>query len=121
MIIYILYHNFITKFGLLITLKNQSMNLQRTNLVIIPEEELTNIQTTQQEILRHLQNLQSSSPTAIPIRHITAKEFMTAVRICRSKFDQLVRENKIKTIKKRRKIYVPTSEVDRYFSDPSIQ
>ena len=97
------------------------MNLQRMNLVIIPEEELTNIQSTQQEILRQLQGLQSSSSSTVPIRHITAKEFMGAVRICRSKFDQLVSQNKIKTIKKRRKIYVPTSEVDRYFSDPSIQ
>lgn len=97
------------------------MNLQRMNLVIIPEEELTNIQSTQQEILRQLQGLQSFSSSTVPIRHITAKEFMAAVRICRSKFDQLVSENKIKTIKKRRKIYVPTSEVDRYFSDPAIQ
>jgi hypothetical protein len=97
------------------------MNSQRMNLVIIPEEELTNIQTTQQEILRQLQSLQYPSSTTVPVRHITAKEFMAAVRICRSKFDQLVSENKIKTIKKRRKIYLPTSEVDRYFSDPSIQ
>ena len=97
------------------------MNSQRMNLVIIPEEELINIKTTQQEILRQLQSLQSPSSTTVPVRHITAKEFMAAVRICRSKFDQLVNENKIKTIKKRRKIYVPTSEVDRYFSDPSIQ
>ena len=97
------------------------MNSQRMNLVIIPEEELTNIQTTQQEILRQLQSLQSFSSSTVQARHITAKEFMAAVRICRSKFDQLVSENKIKTIKKRRKIYVPASEVDRYFSDPSIQ
>jgi hypothetical protein len=61
-----------------------------------------------------------TSPT-VPLRYITAKEFMAAVRICRSKFDQLVSVNKIRIIRKRRKIYVPTSEVDRYFSDPSIK
>ena len=97
------------------------MNLQRMNLVIIPEEELANIQTTQQEILRLLQGLQSSPSSVVSPKYITAKEFMVAVRICRSKFDQLAIRNQIKTIKKRRKIYVPTSEVDRYFSDPSIQ
>lgn len=97
------------------------MNLERMNLVMISEEELNNIQSTQQEILKQLQNLQSLSLTTVPIKNITAKEFMTAVRICRSKFDQLVAVNKIKTIKKKRKIYVPISEVDRYFSDPSIQ
>ena len=97
------------------------MDLQRMNLVMIPEEELANIQSTQREILKQLQSLQSFSAGAVPIRNITAKEFMSAVRICRSKFDQLVCENKIKTIKKRRKIYVPISEVDRYFLDGSIQ
>lgn len=97
------------------------MELQRMNLVMIPQEELANLQLTQQEILKQLQNLQSVTSPTVPIRHITAKEFMVAVRICRSKFDQLVNQNKIKTIKKRRKIYVPTSEVDRYFSDPSIR
>ncbi len=96
------------------------MELQRMNLVMIPQEELANLQLTQQEILKQLQNLQSVISPTVPIRHITAKEFMAAVRICRSKFDQLVNQNKIKTIKKRRKIYVPTSEVDRYFSDSSI-
>ncbi len=97
------------------------MELQRMNLVMIPQEELANLQVTQQEILKQLQNLQSVSSSTVPIRYITAKEFMVAVRICRSKFDQLVNQNKIRTIKKRRKIYVPTSEVDRYFSDPSIR
>ncbi len=97
------------------------MDMQRMNLVMIPQEELYNLQSTQQEILKQLQNLQSLTSPTVPIRHITAKEFMAAVRICRSKFDQLVNQNKIRTIKKRRKIYVPTSEVDRYFSDPSIR
>lgn len=91
------------------------------NLVMIPQEELTNLKTTQQEILKQLQNLQIPSSGSIQIKNITAKEFMVAVRICRSKFDQLVIQNKIRTIKKRRKIYVPISEVDRYFSDCSIQ
>jgi len=46
---------------------------------------------------------------------------MEAVRIGRTKFDQLVSTGKIRIIKKRRKIYVPVSEVDRYFADPGIQ
>jgi hypothetical protein len=97
------------------------MEMQRMNLVMIPQEELSNLQLTQQEILKQLQNLQLLASPTVPLRHITAKEFMAAVRICRSKFDQLVSENKIRIIRKRRKIYVPTSEVDRYFSDPSIK
>lgn len=97
------------------------MEMQRMNLVMIPQEELSSLQSTQQEILKQLQNLQLLVSPTVPLRHITAKEFMVAVRICRSKFDQLVNENKIRIIRKGRKIYVPTSEVDRYFSDPSIK
>lgn len=95
--------------------------MQNLNLVMISKEELASLQETQQEILKQLQNLQSLQSSTIPIRHITAKEFMAAVRIGRSKFDQLVLLNKVKTIKKKRKIYVPVSEVDRYFSDSTIR
>ena len=98
------------------------MDLQGVSLVMIPQEELAILKSTQQEILLQLKEIQSKKAVdALAVKNITAKEFMAAVRICRSKFDQLVSENKIKTIKKRRKIYVPVGEVDRYFSDPSIQ
>ena len=97
------------------------MEMQRMNLVMIPEEVLSKLQLTQRGILKQLQNLQLLSSPTVSVRHITAKEFMAAVRICRSKFDQLVSENKIRVIRKRTKIYVPTSEVDRYFSAPSIK
>jgi hypothetical protein len=96
------------------------MNMQRSTLVMIPEEELTALKNMQQEILRQLKNLHTSHSKSVLVKHVTAKEFMEAVRVCRSKFDQLVAQSKIKTIKKRRKIYVPIEEVERYFSDSSI-
>jgi hypothetical protein len=83
------------------------MDLQDITLVMIPKDELALLKTTQQEILQQLKNLQSNGPGGIPIKNITAKEFMAAVRICRTKFDQLVSRNKIRIIKKKRKIYVP--------------
>ncbi|MGV3528137.1 MAG: hypothetical protein ACO1OO_04515 [Flavisolibacter sp.] len=97
------------------------MELQQLNLVMIPQEDLLQLRSNQEEILKEIKNLQTSKAGAIPINNITAKEFMSAVRICRSKFDQLVSDNKIKTIKKKRKIYVPSGEIERYFNDPSIQ
>jgi hypothetical protein len=98
------------------------MNVEMMSLVMIPQEELTNLKATQQEILHYLKELQSKSAgNAIIQNHITAKEFMAAVRICRSKFDQLVLTNQIKTVKKSRKIYVPVTEIERYFSDSSIR
>lgn len=99
------------------------MNMQQMNsFVLIPEAELQELKLTQVQILEQLQNLQkkSSTPSSIS-NHITAIEFMEAVKICRSKFDKLVASSHIKAVKKKRKIYVPVSEVDRYFRDPSIQ
>lgn len=52
--------------------------------------------------------------------YITAKEFMAAVRICRSNFDKLVNRGKIMTLKKGRKVYVVASEVERYFREVEV-
>lgn len=71
------------------------MNVQHsTSLIIIPIEELNQLKTTQQEILQQLKNLRSSGTSQVTAKHVTAKEFMAAVKICRTKFDQLVITNK---------------------------
>jgi len=97
------------------------MDIQNATLVMIPKEEWVGLVTTQQDILLQLRELNTKGATSIPLKHITAQEFMTAVRIRRTKFNELMAANKIRTIKKRRKIYVPISEVERYFNDPTIQ
>lgn len=98
------------------------MNVQEmTSLAMIPLQDLNLLKATQQEILQQLKELRSTQTNILPVNHLTAMEFMAAVKICRSKFDQLVSTNKIRIVKKKRKIYVPLSEVDRYFTDPSIQ
>ncbi len=88
-------------------------------LMMIPRETLDAIIASQQAILRQIKEI-NIKETGIPIKNITAKEFMEAVRIKRTKFDQLVAQNKIKIIKKRRKIYLSVTEIDRYFNDSSI-
>jgi len=98
------------------------MNLQgMTSFVLIPQEELSALKTTQLEILEGIKNIQSQAPTLITAGYVTALEFMAAVKIRRSKFDQLVTANNIRTVKKKRKIYVPVTEIERYFKDPTIQ
>ncbi len=92
-----------------------------TSFVLLSGEELNALKTTQLQILEAVKTLQSANPKPVVANHVTAVEFMSAVRIRRSKFDQLVAGNKIKTVKKKRKIYVPVSEIDRYFKDSSIQ
>jgi len=98
------------------------MNMESKMFVLIPAEELAFIKSTQAQILKFITELKSAKqPDWIAVKNITALEFMKAVRIKRTKFDQLVNESRIKVIKKKRKIYVPVSEIDRYFSDSSIQ
>jgi len=93
-------------------------------LVMIPAEELENLKKSQRELAEKMEKLSENlnkQNLAIPKDYISAREFRKAVDIGQWKFDQLVSSNLIKTIKKKRKIYVLSSEVQRYFKDPSIQ
>lgn len=96
------------------------MELEGKTLVLIPGEEWAQLKGTMEKILATLEQLQPGKQASKKEEFVTAKEFMAAVRIGRTKFDQLVASGKIQTIKKLRKIYVPVKEVNRYFSDPSI-
>lgn len=82
------------------------------------EEELKRMREVQEKILGQLERLKGP---AVAAEFMPALEFMKTVGIKRWKFDQLVAGNMIKTIKKRRKIYVAVREIQRYFIDPSIQ
>lgn len=96
------------------------MDMQGRTLVMIPGEELAQLKTQLEQVLIAIKNLQPPKQSVAKENYITAKEFMAAVRIGRTKFDQLVAAGKIQTIKKLRKIYVPVTEVNRYFTDPNI-
>jgi hypothetical protein len=91
---------------------------ESTTLILISREQLNEILQSQQIILQQLKELNTRESNGIPLKYITAKEFMSSVRIKRTKFDQLVQTSVIKTIKMGRKIYVHISEIDRYFSKP---
>lgn len=96
---------------------------QSLHLVMVPAEDMATLLQMARQILARLDTPTPASPAAAaPIGgYITAKEFMDATRIKRTKFNSLVLSNKIKTIKKSRKVLVPASEVQRYFTDPTIQ
>lgn len=87
-------------------------------IMILPKDEWDAFKLVQYQILERLQQLSIPANTSQMVNYITAKEFMDAVRIKRTKFDQLVAENKIHIIKKGRKIYLLLEEVKRYFEDP---
>jgi hypothetical protein len=92
-------------------------------LVMIPAAELEYLKRGQEQIMERLDQIQAKAPTGekAPVNYVTAQQFMDAVKIRRWKFDQLIANNLIRTIKKKRKIYLPESEIERYFTDPSIQ
>ena len=97
------------------------MDSQNMILVMLPKQELEALKAIQEEILHQLKELRTKRLSDISVDHLPAKKFMMTVNIGRTKFDQLRATNKIKTIKKKRKIYVPIGEVNRYFNDPTIQ
>src|SRR5437016_652252 len=97
------------------------MELQGMNFTMIPTEDLALLKANQHAILQQLTELSSKGPGGLPIQHITAKKFMEAASIGRTKFDQLLNSNKIKVIKKRQKIYLSVDEIDRFFKCPRVR
>lgn len=97
------------------------MNGEAMTFVTIPLAEWMAFRQSVQELVVAIGDLKQKGNGALVVNHITAKEFMAAVKIGRTKFDLLVSTSKIKVIKKKRKIYVPVSEVDRYFTDPNVR
>jgi hypothetical protein len=87
--------------------------------LLVPGEEIETIKQKQDRIIDLLENseLKRNGSDKLSTPYITAREFMQLVRIGRWKFNQLINESKIKTIKKKRKIYLPAGEVERYFKD----
>jgi hypothetical protein len=89
--------------------------------VLVEREDIEALKKNQQLILERLDKITppSRSFSEVQSPYITAGEFMKAVRIRRWKFNCLVGSGKIMTIKKKRKIYVPKGEVERYFEQVS--
>lgn len=88
------------------------------SVIVVPAAEWKALLAGQTELIRLVKEWRNSMPVTVSASpYITAMEFMQTVRIGRTKFDQLVAANKVKTIKKDRKIYVPAGEVERYFTN----
>ena len=74
------------------------------------QAELEVLKQCQRAILERLANAcDTKSSRTLELTYVTAKQFMDAVHIRRWKFNQLIANNKIKSIKKSRRIYVPVS------------
>ena len=89
----------------------------RNAFVLVEKEDIEVLKKNQQEIMQRLDKIAPSGRPFSEVQspYVTAGKFMRAVRIRRWKFNCLVAIGKFMTIKKKRKIYVPKGEVDRYF------
>ena len=95
---------------------------------MIPGEEWNSLKQKVHKVLDYLEQLklELAKKSEAPQKkgyptYLTAREFMDAVHIKRRKFNDLMKTNKIKTIRKARKIYVPIGEVERFFMDSSVR
>jgi hypothetical protein len=86
---------------------------------LVGRTEIEAIKNCQFEILKKLNELDKNNKNSAVLDspYITALEFMKAVRIRRWKFNCLVKSGKIMTVKKKRKIYVPKGDIERYFAE----
>lgn len=80
-------------------------------IIELPSEKFDEFINNQERILGALENLK-----VIPRpEFLTASEFMVQAKIGRWKFNQLRESNRIRVIQRGKKLYVPESEVNRYF------
>ncbi len=82
-------------------------------IVMLPGSVLDKLQRTQDIILEKLESIQSGNSS--PDEYLTAVQFMERIKISRATFDEKRAKNEIKVISKGRKLYVPSSEIKRYF------
>ena len=103
------------------------MEVSSNILVMIPGEEWNSLKLKVQQVIDQLDQVrleiakaQQPQKNSYP-GYLTVGGFMEAVHIGRWKFDELVAKNMIRTVKKKRKIYIPMGEVERFFMDSSIR
>lgn len=80
-------------------------------VIEVPDFIFEELRENQKLILENLQILKTSRPA----NYLTAKEFMTEVKISRWKFNELRNRNLIEVIQRGRILYIPVGEVQRFF------
>ncbi|PZR10010.1 MAG: hypothetical protein DI539_21400 [Flavobacterium psychrophilum] len=95
----------------------------KEQFVTVPVNELVEIKKLLIVLIDHVRP--SAPPAAVSADVTTGmirpNAFMKATDIKRTKFNSLVANSQIKVVKKGRKVYIPITEVARYFSDPRIR
>jgi hypothetical protein len=85
---------------------------QIKQVVEVPAEEFQYLKETGEKILKALENLRVVTPT----EYLTPKEFCKETKMSLWKFTALRNEGNLQVKQIGRKLYVPRTEVGRYFS-----
>jgi helix-turn-helix protein len=82
------------------------------SIQMIPEERIQSIESSLKEVLLALKNIKpgNDSPDML-----TPKEVMKILKIGRWKFDQLIADNELEYVRKKRKIYISPKAITQYF------
>lgn len=88
------------------------MSTHIRQVVELPLEEYQSMKQTQERILKVLENLKIVAPT----EYVTLIEFMIETKMSRWKADVLRQCGKLKIIQRGRKLYLPRTEIQRYFN-----
>lgn len=87
---------------------------QFPSIQMIPEERISSIESSLNEVLLDLKNINPGNDSP-DIDRLTPKEVMKILKIGRWKFDQLIADNELEYVRKKRKIYVLKSSISKYF------
>jgi hypothetical protein len=93
---------------------NISIKMEALNITMIPTEKLEKldlIYQRQEEILKALESKNLIKPS----EHLLIEEFLIQTKMSRSKFERLRSNGNLLSKKLGRIIYVPATEVQRYF------
>jgi hypothetical protein len=89
--------------------------MEAPNITMIPTEKLEKLELIYQRQEEILQVLRKNVAKSVD-EHLTVKEFLSSAKMGRSKFERLRAEGNLKVKKCGKIIYIPATEVQRYFS-----
>jgi Helix-turn-helix domain len=100
---------------------NQTQTNQVPQMVVIPFEQFFDkMKGMLDDYFQQFSEKSKEVDTHLPT-HLSAREFMDLTKMSRSRMDRLISKNLIKSLKKGRTLYIPASEVERFFTDPTIK
>lgn len=85
-------------------------------MYLVPENQWNKLTNQLKYIIANISNSTDTPSKEPEEEYITAEMFMNKVIISRSTFDELRDKNQIRVIQKNRKLYLPKSEIHRYFN-----